>query len=126
VAVALFGAVPFYILLAHAGSDLSSSAVSAALVKAIASAAVVLAGIAPATALLVTSTEGEWAAGLYAALGLALAGAIGLRSLCRDLLGGESCMTVRAQAAVVGFAVFAALLSGRVWWSLLPVLGGAS
>jgi len=103
--------------------------VIAAASRASARTGLVLAGLAPAAALFVVSSDRTVTAGIAAGLGLFLAGAIGLSHLVRDLRRAISSAKIATRAtanlAFLGFGVFAVALAARIWWSTLPLLGGA-
>jgi hypothetical protein len=123
VAVAVLGAPAFYIGLAHTGIDVDGRALVAAVARGVATSGVVLAGLAPALALMAVCCESAAGVAWYGAAGLAVGGLLGLRALYRELPASHS-----GGARVVRgfFAVFAALLAARVWWLVLPLFGGAA
>ncbi len=120
-AVLLFAAPSFFILLAHAGHQADLQGMLEAVSRAIATTGLVLCGLAPTAALLTVSTEGGVAAALFGALGLLAAGALGLRALHRALGTNTGGAAIRFLG--VAFLGFAALLAARVWWLALPMLG---
>jgi hypothetical protein len=129
-AVAGFAAPAFYILIAHTGSRLPVLAVVEAVRRCVGTTALVLAGLTPAAALLVVSTEGAHAAAFYGALGLSVAYGLGLRRLLLDLFDALSSQPsaddsheLAGRVAVLGFVAFALLLSVRVWSGTLPLFG---
>lgn len=128
-AVAGLGVPALYILLALFDAPLEPSRVAAAASRAAASAGLLLAGLAPAAALFVVSSEGAGAAALAGAAGLILGGLAGVTRLLRELGRGFGGASEGARAAsgiaFAGFALFATALAARVWWSTLPMLGGA-
>jgi hypothetical protein len=93
-------------------------------------AGLVLAGLAPAMALLVVSIESVAAAACISGLGLALAGGIGLVNLFTQLnraLADQSVTTKgRVFMTLVVFTSLATALAARAWCAWLPVLGGGS
>jgi hypothetical protein len=122
------GVPALYIVLALFDAPIEAPRVASAASRACAAAGLVLAGLAPAAALFVVSSERPGAAAFAAAAGLATGGAIGLARLVRELHDalGRARIDIRsiASLAFAGFGVFAVALSFRVWWALLPVLGG--
>jgi hypothetical protein len=80
-------------------------------------------------ALFVTTTSTRPGAAVSAGLGLILAGIFGLRAFLQTL--GAPIRTADALPrtvsgfALAGFALFATALSARIWWSTLPIFGGA-
>lgn len=129
VAVALLGGPMFYILLAHSGSDLGARPLAAAVTGAAATTALVLAGLAPAVVLLTVSAESDASAALVGGLGLLAAGGLGLRRLGQglraELAAPDGRLSLLAGTALAAFTLFAAVLAGRIWWLLLPMLGGS-
>lgn len=130
IAVAALAAPAFYILLAHAGHPVQALGLAAAVSRATALAGVVLAGLAPAAMLLTVSVESLLAAAACGLLGLLVGGGLGLRSLYRQLevqLAGTGVeQRLASQLVTFGFACFAAVLAGRVWWLAVPSLGGGA
>lgn len=128
-AIAALGVPALYIALALFDTPLSSHKAISSASRAVASAGMVLAGLAPAAALFVVSSAGAGPAAVVAALGLALAGAVGLVRLIRELNDAledaEALKRSWAHLIFAGFTVFSIALAYRVWMSLLPVLGGA-
>ncbi len=120
-AVVLFAAPSFFILMAHAGHRANLQGMLDAVSSAVATTGLVLCGLAPAAALLTVSTEGGVAAALFAALGLVVAGVLGLRALHGAL--GASSGGAATRLVGAGFLGFAGLLAARVWWLALPMLG---
>ena len=118
VAVGALAAPAFYIAAAHAGLAMSARALGAQLATALALSGLVLCGLAPALALVSVSTDTAFGAAIFAAAGLGLAGALGVRRMLRSMWGGFD--RSGARAALIAFAAFAALLSARVWWLVLP------
>ncbi|HET9958988.1 MAG TPA: hypothetical protein VFQ61_31070 [Polyangiaceae bacterium] len=109
----------------------SPGQILSAAARSISSTGLILAGIAPATALLVVTIREAGAAQAVAAGGLLLAAAVGilpaLKVTYRALSPEAWPFTLRAPLFVTGFAVFSFALGARLFFSLLPVLaGGAS
>lgn len=129
-AVSCVGVPALYIGLALFDVPIEPTKVASSAARSAAATGLVLAGLAPAAALFVVSSDLPRAAAIAGMIGLAIAGLIGLKGLLRELHGAlsEARAATRATAelALVGFAIFAIALSMRIWWSLLPVLGGAS
>jgi len=127
-AVAALGAPALYIVLALFDAPLSPPRVIAAAARASARTGLILAGLAPAAALFVVSSDRAVTAGIAAGLGLFLGGAIGLSHLLGELRRAisEASAATRASAnlAFLGFGVFAVALAARIWWATLPLLGG--
>ena len=123
------GIPALYIFLALLDAPVVPSAIASAATRATATAGLVLAGLAPAAALFVVTSDRNGAAALAAAVGLAVGGAFGLGSVVSDLRQSivASGWPVRVLSNVVFgvFGLFAVVVTLRVWMSLLPVLGGA-
>ena len=127
--VALGLGVPaLYIALALFDAPLALPAVVSAAARGASASGLVLAGLAPAAALFVVSSEHSGAAALTGLTGLVLGGAISLGGLLRELQRGIDREAFPARAAtqlvLVGFGVFAVAVSARIWWATLPVLRG--
>jgi hypothetical protein len=126
--VALLAAPAFYILLAHVGHPVDGLGLAGAVARATATTGLVLAGLAPAAALLTMSTEGTASAALYGVAGLAAAGGLGLGRLRRELRAqldpAQPGQHRAGRLVIVAFGCFAALLAARVWWLVVPSLGG--
>jgi hypothetical protein len=89
----------------------------------------VLGGLAPAMALFVTTSSSRLGAAFCAGMGLILAGIFGLRAFLSAIGAplARASVGVRTVSgfALAGFAVFGTALAARVWWSTLPLFGGA-
>jgi len=122
------GIPALYIFLALVDAPVAVAAVAAAATRATATAGLVLAGLAPAAALFVVTSERPGAAALAAGVGLAVGGAFGLGNVVSDLRrsveGARAPVRVAADLAFGVFGLFAVIVALRVWMSLLPVLGG--
>jgi len=119
-AVLVLGVPACGIALAHAGARVELGELLSAMGRAAASVGIVLAGLAPATALVVVSAESVVTGSVFGAMVLALAGSLGA---CRFAI--ELRRIVSARSVPILFFLFAAALSARVWTSVLPMLGGA-
>ena len=126
VAVTLLAVPAFCIGMAHAGVELDESVLIRSVAQALLSAGRVLAGLAPAMLLLAVTCESASSVALFGVLGLAVGSALGLRALFLCLESLESWKRPTARLLRWAFALFVALLGARIWWALLPVLGGAS
>jgi hypothetical protein len=129
VAVAGLGVPALTIVLTLFNAPVEPSRVLAASSRAAASTGLVLGGFAPAAALFVTTSASSATAAVLGALGLIIAGSIGLRRLLGDLwtsISRTEDVATRgaAAAAFLGFTVFAVALAARVWWVALPLLKG--
>jgi hypothetical protein len=122
------GIPALYIFLALVDAPVALASIAGAATRATATAGLVLAGLAPAAALFVVTSERPGAAALAAGFGLAVGGAFGLGNVVSDLrktvAHAKSSVRLAADLAFGGFGVFAVVVSLRVWVSLLPVLGG--
>jgi len=111
-------------------APISASRVLAVLGRAISSAGLVLAGLAPGVALLCVSVESFSLATLVASAGLCLAGGLGLTQLVASLggaLGGAGAGVARKGYFLLsGYALFAVVLGVRLFSLLVPMLRGAS
>lgn len=127
-AVVALGVPALYISLALFDAPIEPARAVSAAARATARAGLVLAGLAPAAALFVVSSDDARSAAGSAIVGLIVAGAIGLTRMVGDLHGAvhEAPANVRAKAdfAFFGFAIFAVALSARIWWTALPLLRG--
>lgn len=127
-AVVGLGVPALYISLALFDAPIEPPRAIAAAARAVARTGLVLAGLAPAAALFVVSSDDARSAAGSAIVGLAIAGAIGLTRMVGDLHGSitHAPANVRAKAdfAFFGFAIFAVALAARIWWAALPLLRG--
>jgi hypothetical protein len=132
VAVACVGVPALTIVLTLFDAPLDPPRALSATARAAASTGLVLGGLAPASALFVVTSGSDVTAALMGLLGLAVGGVVGVGFLLRDLgaalrRDGGLVRLSGATAALVVFAVFAAVLALRVWAETLPILnGGAS
>lgn len=128
--VAGVAAPALFVRLALLNAPLRPAQMVAAVAQGTFTSGLVLAGLAPAAAMLVVSIESTQAAAWMSGLGLWLAGSIGLFNLLaglKDSLSGAG-LNLRARAfiSIAIFAVLACALSARAWGAWLPLLGGAS
>ena len=128
-AVVALGVPALYISLALFDAPIEPPRAISAAARATARTGLVLAGLAPAAALFVVSSDDARSAAGSAIVGLVIAGAIGLTRMVGDLHGSitSAPANVRAKAdfAFFGFAIFAVALAARIWWTALPLLRGA-
>ena len=128
--VALVAVPSLFVFLALVDAPISPVSTLSVATRALGITGLLLAGLAPAAALFVVSIESHLVAALAGTAGLLLAGGVGLVHLLNDLsVQLRSCGPVArsgGNAALAVFACFAVGLCLRVWWSLLPLLGGAS
>jgi len=127
-AVAALGVPALYIVLALFDVPIEHPRVIAAASRSAARTGLVLAGLAPAAALFVITSEHRATAAVAALVGLFMAGAIGMGGLLGELrhalVRARAGARAGADFAFMGFGLFATLLAARVWWSMLPLLGG--
>ena len=102
------------------------AALRGAVARGVAAIGLVLAGIAPAAALLTVSCEQEASAAVIGGFGLAAAGFVGLRHIVRELLTRVVRQRGRVHAAAGGFALLSMVIAARIWWVVLPMLGGGT
>lgn len=101
----------------HFDLPLDTQGVLAAVCRGLFVAGFTLAGLAPALLLLTVTVEQPSSAAVLTALGLGLGGALGLRAVAAGF-------GPRGRALFWGFLLFVVLLTVRVWWQTLPMLGG--
>ncbi|MBE7484805.1 MAG: hypothetical protein HS104_33170 [Polyangiaceae bacterium] len=102
---------------AHADLEVDARAAVVAVADGVAVAGRVLAGLSPAALLLCVTAESHVTAASFATLGLLLGSAMGVRALSAALDGVP-------RLFLWVFVPFLALLTARVWWLVLPALGG--
>ena len=128
--VAGVAAPSLFVRLALMNAPLRPAQMVGAVAQGTFAAGLVLAGLAPAAAMLVVSIESPQAAAWMSGLGLWLAGGIGLANLFSalnaGLAGASLSLRSKAMLSIAVFAVLACALSARAWGAWLPVLGGAS
>ncbi len=129
IAVAGVGVPALLIVLTLFDAPVSPTAAFSAASRGAAATGLVLGGLAPAMALFVTTTSTWHGAAISAGLGLILAGIFGLRAFLRaigaPIRNAEALPRTVSGFALAGFALFATALSARIWWSMLPIFGGA-
>ena len=130
VVVAGIAAPALFVRLALINAPLRPAQMVGAVAQGTFTAGLVLAGLAPAIAMLVVSIESAGAAAWMSGLGLWLAGGIGLFNLLaalrQHLLGTDFRTSSRGFVAVAIFSALACALAARAWYAWLPLLGGAS
>jgi hypothetical protein len=126
--VAGVAAPSLFVRLSLMNAPLHATHLVAAVTRATFSSGLVLAGLAPAMAMLVVSIESPAAAAWMSGLGLALAGGIGLFSLLAELrqwvASAPPLLQSRIYCSIAVFAVLACALAARAWHAWLPLLGG--
>ncbi len=127
--VALVGAPSVFVFLSMARAPIDGRAIAGSVARSVASAGLLLAGLAPAAALFVVSSETSGAAAGAVTVGLWLGGGVALVRMLADVLrqgfAGKAESALGALAVAGGFGLFAIALATRVWGALLPILGGA-
>jgi hypothetical protein len=152
--VMLLGTPSMFVFLSLCKAPIAAHSLASTAARGMASAGLLLAGLAPAALLFVVSSETPHAASGAVAFGLFLAGGVSLSrttlSIIRESAGGWKAASGRESAGgwkaasgresaaaettgslggalvAVGFAGFAVVLAMRVWSAVLPILGGAS
>lgn len=125
------GVPALLVLLALLDAPVSPAEIGAGAARACSSTGLMLAGLAPATALLLVTIRSSFAAAWIVAGGLGLSIAIGGAPLFASTYAGltRAGLSVRLRGGLLlaGFALFSLVLATRVWGALLPVLlgGGA-
>jgi hypothetical protein len=128
-AVAGLGVPALFIVLTLFDAPVDPPAAIGAAARGAATTGLVLGGLAPAMALFVTTSDSRLGAAFCAGIGLILAGIFGLRAFLRalgaPLARASGGVRTISGFALAGFAVFGTALAARVWWSTLPIFGGA-
>jgi hypothetical protein len=128
--IAVVGAPSLFVFLSMCRAKIDPWAMANAMGRGVASAGLLLAGLAPAAALFVVSSETPPAAAAAVIFGLVLSGAVALGRTLWEIMfmvredGALSNLATLGISA--GFAVFAVALAVRIWSAALPVLGGVS
>ena len=127
--VALLGTPSMFVFLSLCKATIDARSLASTAARGLASAGLLLAGLAPAALLFVVSSETPHAAQGAVALGLFLAGGVALSrttlSILREAAGGTFGSLVGGATVALGFAGFAVALAMRVWSSVLPILTAA-
>jgi hypothetical protein len=128
--VVALGAPSLFVFLSLCRAAMDGRAIARIAARELASAGVVLAGLAPAAALFVVSSETPQAAAAVVTLGLLLGGGVALGRMVWEVTSeatdGRVISSLGGLATAIGFAIFAVCLASRVWTAVLPILGGAS
>jgi hypothetical protein len=126
VAVGALAAPALAILLALANAPVNALDLARATTRATVKAGLLLAGVAPATALFVVTVEDAITVTIVGFSALILAGIVAARSFQHDLepMLAKAPATQRAvvRVAIWTFLAFAGALALRVWWLALPML----
>jgi hypothetical protein len=128
--VGLIGAPSMFVFLSISRAEIDGRALASAVARGVGSAGILLAGLAPAAALFVVSSETPQAASSAVLFGLVLGGAVALGRTVWDILRsawrGRPLSAAATACVISGFVLFSILLAVRIWSAVLPVLGGAS
>ena len=128
--VVALGTPSLFVFLSLCRAPMDARAIARTAARGIASAGVVLAGLAPAAALFVVSSEKPEAASAVVIFGLLLGGGVALGRMVWEValgsIAGKVTSRLGGLAIALGFAWFAVSLAVRIWSAVLPILGGAS
>lgn len=124
--VLLAGVPSLFVFLSMSRAPIDGRTLASAAARGIASAGVVLAGLAPAAVLFVVSSETPLAAKSAVVFGLLLGGGIALMRTTWDVLRAAARGPTQAFGAALafGFAMFTVAVGIRVFGAVLPILGG--
>jgi hypothetical protein len=118
------------VLLALFQAPLTPLQLFAKIVRALSAAGLVLAGLAPATALFVVTIAAGDLVTTVARAGAALAGALALAqlfaALWTSLADAPARARYKARLLLLGYSLFVVLLGARLCATLLPLMGGVS
>jgi hypothetical protein len=116
------------VLLALLDAPLTFERLAGLTARAVASSGLLLAGLAPAAALLVVTIQSAATAALVARAGLTLALVIGAAPLLFGVYGelqaAPAATRFKATSLLLAFSVFAVILATRLFEALLPILDG--
>lgn len=128
--VVLIGGPSMFVFLSMCRAPIDARHIASTAARGTASAGMLLAGLAPAAALFVVTSQTAGAASGAVTVGLLLAGGVALAKMVwtviRRAFAGQAHSVLGGMAVAAGFAVFAVALAARVWIAVLPILGGAS
>jgi hypothetical protein len=130
IAVVLVGLPSVFVFLSLCRAPLDARALAHLAVRGVVSAGLLLAGLAPAAALFVVSSQTAEAAAGMVTFGLVLGGGVALARAVWEVIqrafAGDAKASLGGLAIAGGFALFAVALAARVWALLLPILGGGA
>jgi hypothetical protein len=126
VVVALLGTPAFFVGILHGGFDVDPRVLASAVARGAATTGLTLAGFSPAAGLYALSAEEPVSVALLAAAGLGVATLLGQRATFGALPAAAGLRGAPVFLVRIAFALFAAVLAGRVWWLVLPIFGGHS
>jgi hypothetical protein len=128
--VVLAAAPSMFVFLSICRAPIDARALASTTARGLGSAGLLLAGLAPAAALFVVSSETPRAAAGAVTLGLMLGGGVALGratwEIFRSAVRAKAGSILGGTGVAVGFAMFSVILAIRVWNAVLPILGGAS
>jgi hypothetical protein len=135
--VVLAAAPSLFVFLSICRAQIDARALAGTGARGIGSAGLLLAGLAPAAALFVVSSETPKAAAGAVLAGLVLGGGVALGRATWEVfqtavktpagaVRGHAMSMLGGTGVAVGFAVFSVVLAIRIWSTVLPILGGAS
>jgi hypothetical protein len=128
--VGAVGAPSLFVFLSMCRAPIDARGVASTAARGVGSAGLLLAGLAPAAALFVVSSETPLAASSAVVIGLLLGGGVALVrttwEIFRSAARGHAGSFFGGTAVAVGFSVFAVALAVRIWWAVLPILRGVS
>ena len=113
-----------YVLMAHCGVPISQELASSTAARFVAIGGRMLAGLAPALALISLSVESAGTVVIVYMLGLGLSVMVALRSVRATALGGLS-GSAGARLAIGLFSVFAWLVAMRIAWTIISLEVGS-
>lgn len=128
--VILAGAPSMFVFLSICRAPIDARALASTAARGIGNAGLLLAGLAPAAALFVVSSETPRAAAGAVSFGLMLGGGVALGratwEVLRSAVSARAASMLGGPVVAVGFATFSIVLAMRIWNAVLPILGGAS
>jgi hypothetical protein len=128
--IALVGAPSLFVFLSMCRAKIDPWALANAMARGVASAGLLLAGLAPAAALFVVSSATPPAAAAVVLFGLMLSGGVALGRTVWEVMAmvreDGTFSNLATLGVSAGFAIFAIALAVRIWSAALPVLGGVS
>jgi hypothetical protein len=128
--VVAVGAPSVFVFLSMCRAPIDARAIAGTAARGIGSAGLLLAGLAPAAALFVVSSETAVAASSAVVAGLLLGGGVALARMTWDIfrsaVRGQEGSFLGGMTVSLGFSAFAVLLAIRIWCAVLPILRGVS
>jgi hypothetical protein len=128
--VVLAAAPSMFVFLSICRAPIDARMLASTAARGVGSAGLLLAGLSPAAALFVVSSETPKAAAGAVLVGLVLGGGVALGratwEVFRSAVKGQVGSFLGGTAVSLGFAAFSVALAIRIWSAVLPILGGAS